>query len=111
MSCKFRINDEVIIITGKDKGKKGIIKKIRFNKVIVNNINLVYKNIKSNPINNIVGKIIKRESWIDISNISHFIIDKNNKIIFSKIGFKYLENKKKIRYLKYNNKNLLVDKK
>lgn len=110
MSCKFRINDEVIITTGKDKGKKGIIKKIRFNKVIINNINLVYKSIKSNFINNIIGKIIKKESWIDISNISHFIIDKNNKIIFSKVGFKYLKNKKKIRYLKCNN-NLLIDKK
>ncbi len=109
MSCKFRVNDEVIVISGKDKGKKGIIKKIKFNKVIINNINLIYKNIKSNVINNIIGKIIKRESWINISNISHFFLDKNNKIIFSKVGFKYLKNKKKVRYLKYN--NLLIDKK
>ncbi len=109
MSCKFRINDKVIVISGKDKGKKGIIKKIKFNKVIISNINLVYKNIKSNIINNIIGKIIKKESWIDISNISHFFLDKNNKVILSKVGFKYLKNKKKVRYLKYN--NLLIDKK
>ncbi len=108
MSFKFCVNDKVIVISGNCKGKIGLIKKIKFNKVIINNINLVYKNIKSNPINNIVGKIIKKESWINISNISHFVII-NNKIIFSKVGFKYLKNNKKVRYLKYN--NLLIDKK
>ncbi len=108
MSCKFHVNDEVIVISGKDKGKRGIIKKIKLNKVIINNINLVYKNIKSDSINNIIGKIIKKESWINISNISHFFLS-NNKIILSRVGFKYLKNKKKVRYLKFN--NLLINEK
>ncbi len=103
MSCKFHINDKIIVISGKDKGKISFIKKVNFNKVIVDNVNLVFKNIKSVPSSNIVGNIIKKESWINISNISHFIVNSNNKIILSKVGFKYIKNKK-VRYLKYNNK-------
>ncbi len=102
MSDKFNVNDKVIVITGKDKGKKGIIKRKKNNKVIIENINLNFKNIKSYPNKNIIGGIIKIESWIDISNISHFYIDNKNKLFFSKVGFKYIE-KKKVRYLKRNN--------
>lgn len=109
MSFRFCINDEVVIINGKDKGKKGIIKNIskKNNKVIVENINLVFKHQKSIPNNNIIGGIFKKESWIHISNISHFCFV-SDKIKLSKIGFKYI-NKKKIRYLKYN--NYILDKK
>ncbi len=107
MSKKFCINDEVIIIVGKDKGKRGIIRSIKKDKVIVSGVNYIYKNIKSLPKKNIIGGIIKKESWIHISNISHFILNNKNKIILSKIGFKYLNNKK-IRFLKYN--NLVINK-
>ncbi len=98
MSNKFRINDEIIIISGKDKGKKGIIKKFLFNKnkVIIDGLNMVYKHQKSIPSKNILGGIIKKESYINISNISHFCVKSNKK---SKIGFSVV-NKKKIRYLK-----------
>ncbi len=93
MSNKFRINDKVIIICGKDKGKRGIIKKIfvKKKKVIVNGINLVYKNKKSN-----LGGIVKIESCIDISNISHFCYNSFKKL---KLGFKY-KNGKKFRFFK-----------
>ncbi len=101
MFKKFRLNDEVLVISGKDKGKIGFIKKIlkKKNKVIINGINMVYKHKKSIPSNNIIGGIIKKESNIDISNISHFC-SKNNKR--SKVGFCMVKNKK-FRYLKINN--------
>ncbi len=97
MSSRFRVNDEVIIITGKDRGKKGIIKKIKFNKVIISGLNLVFKHQKSIPNRNIIGGIFRKESLINISNISHFC----NKNIISKVGFKFNKNKK-VRYLKRN---------
>ncbi len=105
MSSKFRINDKVIIITGKDKGKIGIIKKFLNNKkkVILDGLNLVYKHQKSIPSKNILGGIIKKESFLDISNISHFC-DENNKL--SKIGFIFKFNKK-LRYLKLNKLKIL----
>ncbi len=100
MSCKFRVNDEVIVISGKDKGKKGFIKKIyhKYNKVIINGINLIYKHVKSIPNKNIPGGIVRKESFIDISNISHFCVNTDKT---SKIGFKVDKNKK-VRYLKRN---------
>ncbi len=105
MANKYKVNDKVIIISGKDKGKTGIIKKIlhKRKKVIIDGLNVVYKHQKSIPSNNIIGGIIKKESFIDISNISH-ICNQNNKI--SKIGFMY-KNNKKIRYLKLNKLKLL----
>ncbi len=96
MSAKFRLNDEVIIISGKDKGKKGIIKKIFKNKVIIDGVNLVIKHQKSIPSKNIVGGKVYKESFINISNISHFCKNSNKS---SKIGFKFI-NKKKVRYFK-----------
>ncbi len=96
MSAKFRLNDEVIIISGKDKGKKGIIKKIFKNKVIIDGVNLVIKHQKSIPSKNIVGGKVYKESFINISNISHFCKNSNK---ISKIGFKFI-NKKKVRYFK-----------
>ncbi len=104
MSLKFRVNDEVIVIVGKDKGKVGKIKKvfINLNKVIVENLNLVFKHNKSRPENNIFGNISRKESLLDISNISHFIPYSNK---LSKVGFRY-QNKKKVRYLKRNNVNI-----
>ncbi len=96
MSCKFRVNDEVVIITGKDKGKKGFIKKIIGNKILVSEINLVLKHQKSVPSQNILGGKIYKESYINISNVSHFCKNSNKK---SKVGFKFVNNKK-VRYLK-----------
>ncbi len=96
MSSKFRLNDEVIIISGKDKGKKGTIKKIFKNKVIIDGINLVIKHQKSIPSKNIIGGKIYKESFISISNISHFCKNSNKN---SKIGFKFINNKK-VRYFK-----------
>ncbi len=96
MSCKFRVNDEIIITTGKDKGKKGVIIKIINNKVLIKGINLVLKHQKSIPSKNILGGKIYKESFINISNISHFCKFFNKK---SKIGFKFVNNKK-VRYFK-----------
>ncbi len=99
MASKFRINDNVIIIAGKDKGCVGILKKICKNKVLVSGVNIKHKHQKSVPSNNIIGGILKKECYIDISNISYFSYIINKK---SKVGFKYI-NKKKVRYLKINN--------
>ncbi len=101
MSKKFKLNDEVLIISGKDKGKIGFIKKIykKIDRVIINGLKMVYKHKKSIPSNNVIGGIIKKESKIHISNISHFCSKRNKR---SKIGFRYIKNKK-FRYLKLNN--------
>ena len=88
---KLKKGDEVIVLAGKDKGKKGkIIKMIpKQMKAIVSEINRVKKNQK--PDNNQPGGIIDKEMPIHISNLSYFDPQQNKGI---KIGFKIIDNKK-----------------
>lgn len=98
MANKFKKNDKVKVITGKDKGKVSEI--INFipksNKVILNGVNLVKRHTKPNKLNP-EGGIVQKEMPIHISNIMH-IDPKTNSAV--KIGFKFLEDGKKVRYLK-----------
>ena len=95
---KLKKGDEVVVITGKDKGKTGKIVKIlpSKNKAIVSEINKVKKNQK--PDNNQPGGIIEKEMPIHISNISFY--DANNKKAV-RIGYK-LNKDKKVRIKKSN---------
>ncbi len=93
MNKKFKLKkgDEVIVLAGKDKGKKGKIIKMlpQRDKVIVSEINKVKKNNK--PDNNQPGGITEKEMPIHISNLS-FFDSKLNKGI--RVGYKITENKK-----------------
>ncbi|MCV2508772.1 MAG: 50S ribosomal protein L24 [Candidatus Lightella neohaematopini] len=100
MANKIRCGDKVVVITGKDKGKTGIIKKIlKKNKAIVESINIVTKHQKPIPNINQVGGLVKKESPIDISNLAIFNSE-TNKPDYVKFKFK---NGKKIRVFKSNN--------
>ncbi len=97
---KLRKGDSVIVIAGKDKGKKGeILKVIDDNKLIVTNVNLAKKHTKPNPNKEETGGIIEREMPLNISNVMIFnpITKKGDKV-----GCKTLENGKKVRIYKSN---------
>ena len=102
MKIKFKKGDEVIVLAGKDKGKKGKIVKMipKKNKAIVSEINKVKKNQK--PDNNQAGGIIEKEMPIHVSNLSYFDNSTNNPV---KIGFR-LDNNKKIRIIKSTGKEI-----
>ena len=93
MSIKFKLKkgDEVIVLTGKDKGKTGKIVKMipKINKVIVADINKVKKNQK--PDNNQTGGIIEKDMPIHISNIAYYDPSLKKSV---KIGFRIEKNKK-----------------
>jgi large subunit ribosomal protein L24 len=94
---KIRKDDEVIIITGKDKGKKGkVLQVIDNKKVLVEHVNLVKKHTKPNPAKNIVGGVIEKNMPIDISNVA--IYNPTTKKA-DRVGFKE-ENGKKSRVFK-----------
>ena len=97
---KLRKGDEVIVLVGKDKGKKGKIIKMlpKLNKAIVSELNKVKKNKK--PDNNQPGGIIEKEMPIHISNLSFFDSVSNKGV---KIGFKQ-DKDKKIRINKLSGK-------
>ena len=99
---KLRKGDEVIVLAGKDKGKKGKILRIlpENQKAIVAEINKVKKHKK--PGNNEPGGIVDKEMPIQISNIAYFDA-KSNKAV--KIGFK-ISKDKKVRFNKNSGKEI-----
>ena len=105
MNIKFKIKkgDEVIVLAGKDKGKKGKIIKMlpQLNKAIVSDINKVKKHQK--PGNNEPGGIVEKEMPIHISNLNYFDPKLNTA---AKVGYKFNKEGKKIRINKKNGKEI-----
>lgn len=101
MKVKIRKNDEVIVLTGRDKGKIGTVKKIiSKRKIIVEKINLVKKHQKPIPNINQPSGIFEKEAEIDISNVAIFNPETKKA---DRIGFK-IKNGKKFRFFKKNKK-------
>lgn len=102
---KIRKGDDVVVRTGKDKGKSGrVLQVLKDNKVLVEGINQVKKTQKANPNTGVSGGIISKDMPINISNIGLYnpAIKKADRV-----GFKFLEDGKKVRYFKSTNE--LVD--
>lgn len=95
---KIRKGDDVVVRTGKDKGKSGRVTKIlKDNKVLVEGINQAKKHQKPNPNAGVAGGIIVKDMPIDISNIG--IYNPTTKKP-DRIGFRVLDNGKKVRFFK-----------
>jgi large subunit ribosomal protein L24 len=97
---RIKQGDEVIVIAGKDKGRRGSVARIYDNgRVLVENINLVKKHQKPNPNAGVPGGIIEKEAPVDISNVMLFnpASDKGERV-----GIKTLADGKKVRYFKSN---------
>ncbi|MFV0278175.1 MAG: 50S ribosomal protein L24 [Parahaliea sp.] len=70
---KIKRDDEVIILAGKDKGKRGKVRKVLAdNKVIVAGINMVKKHTRPNPQAGVAGGIVEKEAPIQVSNVAIF---------------------------------------
>ena len=97
---KLKKGDSIIVIAGKDKGKKGeILKVIEPNKLVISNINLAKKHVKPNPNKGESGGIIEKEMPIHISNV--MMLNPISKKA-DRVGFKNLEDGKKVRVYKSN---------
>ena len=98
---------QVKIITGKDKGKTGEILEIdrKLSKIKVKSINLVKKHQKPNPNSGVQGGIIEKEMPIHNSNVALYNAASKKA---DKVGFKTLDDGKKVRYFKSNNETIDV---
>ena len=97
----LRKGDQIIVITGKDKGRKGTVLNLTKNgKVLVESVNMVKKHTKPNPQAGVEGGIVEKEMPLSISNVMLFnpITEKGDKV-----GIKVLEDGKRVRYFKSNN--------
>ena len=92
---KIRTGDEVIVTTGKDKGKRGNVLVIDGEYVTVEGLNLVKKHVKPNPMKGTTGGVESKSMPLHISNVS--LVDANGKP--SRVGIK-VEEGKKSRFLK-----------
>ena len=98
---KIKKGDEVIIMTGKDKGRRGqVLKVFRSSKILVENINLVKKHQKGNPNTGQESGIIEKEMPIQSSNVMLFNTASEKG---DRVGFKTLEDGRKVRLFKSNN--------
>ncbi|MBA2659244.1 MAG: 50S ribosomal protein L24 [Nitrosospira sp.] len=97
---KIKKGDDVIIITGKDKGKRGtVLRMVDTDLVIVEGANKVKKHQRPNPNKGTAGGIVEMEKPIQISNIAIFNPATQKA---DRVGIKILEDKRKVRYFRSN---------
>jgi len=104
MARKIRRDDEIVVITGKDKGKSGKVVKVLTgeNRVIVEGVNLVKKHQKPNPQLGVAGGIIEKEAPIHVSNVA-ILNPETGKA--DRVGFRF-EDDKKVRFFKSNGETI-----
>ena len=96
---KIKRDDEVIVLAGKDKGKRGKVRRVMDdNRMIVSGINMVKKHTKPNPQAGVAGGIVEQEAPIQGSNVAIFNPGTSKA---DRVGFK-IEGDKKIRIFKSN---------
>jgi large subunit ribosomal protein L24 len=96
---KIKKNDDVIVITGKDKGNRGSVLSVAGDYVLVSGINKAKKHEKPNPVKGTSGGIVEVEKPIHISNIA--IYNATTKKA-DRVGVKQLEDGRKVRVFKSN---------
>jgi len=98
MARKIRKGDDVIVLTGKDKGKRGtILRVLDEDRVLVESINLAKKHMKPNPTKGEPGGIVEKEMPIQASNVALFNSATGKA---DRVGFKTLDDGRKVRVFK-----------
>ncbi|GAO35840.1 MAG: 50S ribosomal protein L24 [Sulfuricella sp.] len=97
---KIRKGDDVVVITGKDKGRRGLVlRMLDDGHLLVEGVNKVKKHMKPNPVKGVAGGIVEKEMPLDISNIALFNPATQKA---DRVGIKVLEDGRKVRYFKSN---------
>ncbi len=95
---KIRKGDQVYVIAGKDKGKRGVVTRVRTDdRLIVEGINMMKRHTKPNPAGGTPGGIVEREAPIHISNVALFNPQTSKP---DRVGIKILEDGRKVRIFK-----------
>lgn len=97
---RIRKGDEVVVICGKDKGRRGnVIRFVDDVKVVVENVNVIKRHTRPNPMRGAQGGIVEKEAPIDISNVMLWnpLAGKGDRV-----GFRILEDGRKVRVFKSN---------
>ena len=95
---KIRKGDEIVVIAGKDKGKRGaVLVRVDAEHVVVEGVNSAKKHVKPNPVKGVVGGVVDKNMPLHISNVS--LYNPTTKKA-DRVGFKLLEDGTKVRVFK-----------
>jgi large subunit ribosomal protein L24 len=104
--AKIKRDDEVIVLTGKDKGKRGTVRTVLDDdRVIVSGVNMMKKHTKPNPQMGITGGIVEKEAPIQVSNIAIFNPATSKA---DRVGYQVMDGGKKVRIYKSSGEQIDV---
>jgi len=97
---KIRKGDDVIVTTGKDKGKRGtVLRIVDARHLVVEGVNRVKKHQRPNPVKGLTGGIVDKDMPIDVSNVALYNPQTKKA---DRVGFKQMEDGRKVRVFKSN---------
>ena len=97
---RIKKGDEVVVIAGKDKGRRGTVLRIETSgRVVVENLNVAKKHQRPNPQKGVAGGIVEQEKSLDASNVMLFNPTTQKS---DRIGFRRLSDGRKVRFFKSN---------
>ena len=96
---KIRKGDNVVVISGRDKGKRGDVTRVLLDRVLVAGVNQVKKHQRPNPMKGVQGGIVTKDMPIHVSNVAIW-----NPVTrkADRVGFRTLEDGRKVRFFKSN---------
>lgn len=101
---RIRKGDEIVVLSGRDKGKRGaVLRRVDKDHVVVEGINRVKKHVKPNPMKNQTGGIVDKDMPIHISNIALFNQQTQKS---DRAGIKILDGRRKVRIFKSNGEQI-----
>jgi len=104
--AKIKRDDEVIVLTGKDKGKRGSVRTVLDDdRVIVSGVNMIKKHTKPNPQMGVTGGIVEKEAPIQVSNIAIFNPATSKA---DRVGYQVMDGGKKVRVYKSSGEQIDV---
>ncbi|MFN7752054.1 MAG: 50S ribosomal protein L24 [Pseudomonadota bacterium] len=96
---KVKKGDQVVVLSGRDRGKRGAVLQVLDTHVVVEGINRVKKHQKPNPMRGTTGGIVEKEMPIDASNVAVWNPATQKA---DRVGFRVLEDGRKVRFFKSN---------
>jgi len=96
---KIRKGDQVVVTTGKDKGKRGTVLRVLEEQVVVENINIAKKHVRPNPMRGEQGGIVDKEMPLHVSNVALYNPTTGKA---DRVGTKVLDDGRKVRVFKSN---------
>ena len=97
---RIKKGDQVIVVAGKDKGRRGTVLSVQENgRVVVENLNVAKKHQRPNPQKNVAGGIVEQEKSLDASNVMLFNPATQKA---DRVGYRKLSDGRKVRFFKGN---------